>query len=65
MKKLYTSPEAVSYLKLDRAGLKQPLESLRWLYRSGRLRYAKVGRRVLFEEAWLDELIEENCRRRP
>jgi hypothetical protein len=61
MKKLYTVREAVGYLGLDRQGLKQPLEALRWLRRTGRLRYAKVGRRILIEERWLDELIEQNA----
>jgi hypothetical protein len=64
MKRMYTPREAVAYLRLDQVGLKQPLESLRWLCRTGRLRFTKVGRRVLFEEAWLDELIERNSTRR-
>jgi len=59
-KKLYTSGEAVSYLGLDRDGHSQPGEALRWLCRSGRLKYTKVGRRLRFEEAWLDELIDRN-----
>jgi excisionase family DNA binding protein len=59
--KLYTPEEAVAYLGLDRQGLRQPLEALRWLCRTGRLKYTKVGRRLRFRETWLDELIERNA----
>jgi len=53
-----TRTEAVAYLALDRQGLRDPLEALRWLCRKGRLRYVKVGRRICFRKAWLDELLE-------
>jgi hypothetical protein len=57
---LHTSEEAVVYLGLDRVGLRQPLEALRWLRRTGKLRFTKIGRRVFFRADWLDEAIEEN-----
>lgn len=63
--KLYTPEESLAYLGLDRQGLKQPLESLRWLCRTGKLRYTKVGRYVRFRKEWLDELIEHGAIRRP
>ena len=62
MRKLHTGDEAVIYLGLDRTGLKQPREALRWLCRSGRLKFTKVGRRVMFDERWLDELIDLNSK---
>ena len=58
---LKTPEEAVSYLGLDRQGLSQPLEALRWLCRTGKLKYTKVGRYLRFRREWLDELIERNA----
>jgi hypothetical protein len=57
---LKTSDEAVSQLGLDRLGLRDPRESLRWLCRTGRLRFTRIGRRVMFRQEWLDELIDQN-----
>lgn len=59
--KIYTSEEAASYLGLNRRGLSQPQEALRWLCRTGKLKYTKVGRHLMFREEWLDELIERNA----
>lgn len=59
--KLHTPEEAVAYLGLDRQGLSQPLEALRWLCRTGKLRYTKVGRYLRFRREWLDELVERNA----
>ena len=59
--RLYTSDEAVAYLGLDRQGLSQPLEALRWLCRTGKLRYTKIGRYTRFRREWLDELVERNA----
>ena len=59
-KGLKTSDEAVSQLGLDRLGLRDPRESLRWLCRTGRLRFTRIGRRVMFRQEWLDELIDQN-----
>jgi hypothetical protein len=64
VRKLLTSMEAVVYLGLDRVGLRQPREALRWLCRTGKLKYTKVGRHVMFREAWLDEVIESNANHR-
>jgi hypothetical protein len=58
---LMTSAEAVSYLRLDMQGLRDPREALRWLCRSGRLRHTRVGRRTMFRRDWLDELVNENA----
>ena len=55
---LLTSAEAVAYLRLDRQGLRQPKEALRWLCRTGKLRYTKIGRYLRFRQSWLDELID-------
>lgn len=55
---------AEAYLGLDRDGHRKPAEALRWLCRTGRLKYTKVGRHLRFEEAWLDELIDRNAVRR-
>ena len=57
---LKTSDEAVSQLGLDRLGLRDPRESLRWLCRTGRLKFTRIGRRVMFRQEWLDELIDQN-----
>jgi hypothetical protein len=59
-----TPAEAVAYLGLDRQNLRDPREALRWLCRTGRLKYTKVGRYVRFRRAWLDELIDGNAVRR-
>lgn len=61
IEKLRTSAEAVVYLGLDRQGLSQPSESLRWLCRTGQLKYTKVGRYLRFRQEWLDELVERNA----
>jgi hypothetical protein len=55
---LFTAAEAIAYLKLDRQGLKQPRESLRWLRRTGKLKFARVGRSILFRRSWLDAVID-------
>ena len=60
-KGLKTSDEAVSHLGLDRLGLRDPRESLRWLCRTGRLKFTRIGRHLMFREAWLDELIDRNA----
>jgi hypothetical protein len=64
-RELITPEEAVSYLRLDQQGLRYPREALRWLCRTGKLRYAKVGRYVRFRKTWLDELIERSVVPRP
>ncbi len=57
---LLTAQDAIEFLGLDRQGLRHPRESLRWLCRSGRLKYAKIGRHIRFRQAWLDECVEQN-----
>jgi len=58
---LMTPEDAIAYLRLDRDGPRKPYESLRWLYRTGKLKYTKVGRYVRFRQAWLDELIDQHA----
>lgn len=59
-----TRQEAISYLALDRQGLRDPMEALRWLCRTGRLRCVKVGRRICFRKAWLDDFLNQPSRER-
>ena len=61
---IYNSVEAVKYLGLDRLGLGRPDESLRWMCRTGKLKYSKFGRRLMFRKSWLDELVDRNAVRR-
>jgi helix-turn-helix protein len=61
--KLLTPEEAIAYLRLDAQELRQPRESLRWLCRTGKLRYAKIGRYVRFRRTWLDELVDRQVMR--
>ena len=59
-KKLLTPEDAIRYLGLDRQGLRQPRESLRWLCRTGKLRFTKIGRYVRFQKSWLAEIVAAN-----
>jgi hypothetical protein len=61
---LLTPAEAVGYLKLDQQGLREPREALRWLCRTGKLKYTKVGRYIRFRRSWLDDLVEQHSVRR-
>jgi len=58
---LLTPLEAVAYLRLDQQNLRDPRESLRWLCRTGQLKFTKVGRYLRFRMRWLDELIRRNA----
>jgi hypothetical protein len=58
---LLTPFEAIVYLRLDQGKLRQPREALRWLCRRNRLRFAKVGRSILFRKSWLDDLIDRSA----
>jgi hypothetical protein len=62
---LMTPGEAITFLGLDRQGLRSPRESLRWLCRTGRLRYAKVGRYIRFRRVWLEQLVDGSTILRP
>ena len=62
---LLNEAEAIAYLRLDRPGLTRPEEALRWLRRTGRLRFARLGRYILYRRQWLDEAIEISAVRRP
>lgn len=58
---LLTPDDAIRILGLDRQGLSHPRESLRWLCRTGKVRFTKIGRYVRFREEWLRELVERNA----
>jgi hypothetical protein len=58
---LRTPSEAVHFLGLDRQDLRQPREALRWLCRTGKLRFTKIGRYIRFRQAWLEELVDRNA----
>ena len=58
---LLTPFEAVVYLRLDQRNLRQPRESLRWMCRRGLLKFARVGRSILFRKSWLDALVDRNA----
>jgi hypothetical protein len=58
---LLTSFEAVIYLRLDQLGLRQPRESLRWMRRRGLVKFARVGRSVVYRQSWLDDLIDRSA----
>lgn len=60
VQQLMTREDAIAYLRLDSEGLRQPYEALRWLCRTGRLKYTKVGRYIRFRQEWLDELIDRH-----
>jgi hypothetical protein len=47
-KRLLIPAEAITYLRLDQQGLRDPRESLRWLCRTGKLKFTKVGRYIRF-----------------
>ena len=54
---LMTFEEAGRWLGLDRAGYDCPGEAVRYLCRRRRLRFVKVGRRVLIRRQWLEEYL--------
>src|SRR5262249_53775460 len=56
---LFDGARAIAYLGLNR-GPSRPRESLRWLRRTGRLRFTRIGRRIRYRREWLDELIDAN-----
>ena len=55
---LLTPEEAVSLLRLDQLGLKNPKESLRYLRRSGQLGYVKVAGKVLIPRQEISAYLE-------
>ncbi len=56
---LLTGNEVVKLLRLD-AGRKRPQEALRFLRRTRRIGFVKVGRTVLSERAEVERFIEAN-----
>ena len=63
--RLFTPDEAMQFLGLDQQGLRAPREALRWLCRTGKLKYAKIGRYVRFRKVWLEEFVNANTICRP
>lgn len=61
IEQLLTQEDAIAYLRLDSEGLRQPCEALRWLCRTGKLKYTKIGRYVRFRKEWLDDLIDQHA----
>jgi hypothetical protein len=61
---LLNEAEAIAYLRLDRQGLTRPDEALRWLRRTGRLKFTRLGRYIQYRKQWLDEAIEGSAVRR-
>jgi len=48
--KLYSKQDVIRILRLDEKNLKNPVDSLRWLIRSGQLKAIKVCGQLLFTE---------------
>lgn len=65
LRRLLTPDDAIHYLALDKQRLRAPRESLRWLCRSKKLRFAKIGRYVRFRQEWLDEFIDRTASSHP
>ena len=61
LRRLLTPDDAIRYLALDKQRLRAPRESLRWLCRSKKLRFAKIGRYIRFRQEWLDEFIDRTA----
>ena len=64
MEKMLSDDDVVRLLGLDERGLHRPREALRWLRRTGKLRYVMVGRRAMYRREWLEEFIETNATQR-
>jgi hypothetical protein len=58
---LLTPFEAIVYLRLNAGKLRQPRESLRWMCRRGLLKFARIGRSIVFRKCWLDDLIDRSA----
>jgi excisionase family DNA binding protein len=58
--RLLTLTEAAEYLGLA-VDHRAPEEAVRWLCRSRRLRFVKVGRTIRFRRRWLDDFIDREA----
>jgi len=50
--------QAAALLGFSEETHKAPAEAVRWLCRKRRIRYIKVGRRLMFREQWLLDFLE-------
>jgi len=55
---LLTQEEAIGLLRLDKLGLQDPKESLRYLRRTGQLGFVKVAGRVLIPKQDIVDYLE-------
>jgi hypothetical protein len=53
-----TPEEAAKYLRLDAAGCKNPLQTLRYYRGKKKLKGTRIGRRVLYTRKALDEFLD-------
>ena len=60
MERLLTAQEVAHVLGLDSDGHKAPTEAVRYLCRSGQMRYCKVSGRPRFRREWVEEFIRTN-----
>jgi len=60
---LLTQEEAAQILRLDRLGLKDPKETLRYLRRTGQLGYVKVAGKVLIPMGELELYVRRHSAR--
>lgn len=59
-KTLLTQDEAVTLLALDRVGLKDPRNTLRYLRASRQLGFLKVAGKVMFRPSHIEEYLERH-----
>jgi len=60
---LLTQEEAAEILRLDRLGVRNPTETLRYLRRTGQLGYVKVAGRVLIPKGELELYVKRHFTR--
>lgn len=62
---LLTPEEAVRYLRLDKTGIRDPLQSLRYYREKGLLRGTKVGLRLRYRRIELELFLERATEANP
>ena len=62
---LFTRAEAIQYLRLDVAGVKDPSRSLDYYRKAGLIPGVRLGRCVFFRKTELDKFIETQMERVP
>ena len=58
---LLTFSEVATYLGFDHLGYAAPGEAVRNLCRTRKLKYVKIGKRVMIRQAWLEEYLEREA----